>query len=133
MTLFYPLKQTTLHIPGTGPAHDSGRGHLFIVLTSPDAQEEVLCVSISSVYVKCDETCVLSKGDHDFIKHDSFVFYALTKKYTVKHLRDRVNDGDVTYKGLISEEIYETICDGLLDSRLSPPWAMAYFNENASN
>jgi hypothetical protein len=131
--LFVPLKQTTIHIPGTGPSHDPDRGHLFFVLTSPSAAGDVLCVSSSRVYPKCDGTCILSAGCHPFIKQESFVLYAKVQIYQVRHIIERVRDGDVTYKGLIGDELFERICDGLLDSPHTPPYARAYFNSNASN
>jgi hypothetical protein len=131
--LFVPLKQTTIHVPDTGPAHDPSRGHLFFVLTSPSAEQDVLCVSSSRAYPKCDRTCVLETGCHDFIRQESFILYAKPEIYRVKLICDRVRDGDVTYKGLISEDIFERICDGLLDSPHTPPYARDYFNRNATN
>lgn len=59
--------------------------------------------------------------------------YAKAQIYRVKHICDRVWGGEVTYKGLIGDEIFERISDGLLDSPHTPPWARPYFNLNASN
>jgi hypothetical protein len=132
-SLFVPFKQTTIHVPGTGPAHDPDRGHLFIILTSPSAAGDVLSVSCSRAYPRCDRTCVLEAGCHRFIRKESFILYAKPEIYRVDLIRARVRDGDVTYKGLIGDGLFERICDGLLDSPHTPPYARTYFNLNASN
>lgn len=133
MSFFVPLKQTTLHIPNTGPAHDRRRGHLFVILTSPSSDKKVLTVSISSAHDRCDKTCMLNAGVHKFIRHDSFVLYALVQMYDADVLCNNHKEGICEYMGLIDHEIFERICDGLLDSEHTPPWARNYFIANADN
>ena len=66
---------STLLIP-TG-----GVNHLHIVCNDPmnfagRVPASCLLVNLSSVVPKCDRTLVLRVGDHPFVNHDSFVFYA---------------------------------------------------------
>jgi hypothetical protein len=132
MRLFIPLRQTTLHIPGTGPERDPERGHLFIVLTSPNVEKQVLATSVSSYYPRCDHTCILESGCHKFIKRKSFVLYAQASTFPAEKIIQRVQDGEIRYMGLIEETIFEKICDGLLDSPHTSPHIRAFFNRNAT-
>jgi len=82
MTLFVPFRRATLLIP-SGSNQNLERKHLFVLLTDPietkDFDEKhVLLVNITSVPegLPYDSTCVLKIGEHRFVKHDSYVFYA---------------------------------------------------------
>ncbi len=70
---------STLLIPS------GGCDHLHIICSDPmnfpgRAPGSCLLINVSSFVPKCDRTVTLSKGDHPFICHDSFVFYR--KAYT---------------------------------------------------
>ncbi len=82
MSLFVPYRRATLLIP-SGPAHDPDRKHLFIVLTDPAqvleyTEKYSLLVGVASVQTDLphDPTCLLDAGDHEFIRHKSYVHYA---------------------------------------------------------
>jgi len=68
------------------PLDDSHSEHLWIVLTNPNADGEILIVSITTVYAhdkdKADMTMLLHKGEHRFITRDSYIYYreAMIKK-----------------------------------------------------
>lgn len=49
--------------------------HLFIVISSI-IDEKVLLVNVTSKKENNDHTCVLDKGDHPFVRHDSIINYA---------------------------------------------------------
>lgn len=81
--LFIPVERATLLIC-SGPPNDPNRKHLFIILTNPICingctEKSVLLVSICSVSNDryYDKTCLLSIGDHEFIKHESYINYGM--------------------------------------------------------
>jgi len=91
-------------------------------------------VPISSRHEKCDKTCLLGKGDHDFIVHDSFVFYAKADIYEDANIIYRVHkEKSITNKGLIDEKIFALICAGLLGSRYVRPLIKKYYEINKAN
>ena len=49
--------------------------HLYIVI-SPVVKRKVLLVNITSKKESSDLSCILNKGDHEFIRHESVVNYA---------------------------------------------------------
>lgn len=83
---------STLLVP-TGSA-----SHLHIICSDPmsfqgRAPNSCLMVNLSSVVPKCDQTLLLEVGDHPFIKHSSFVFFAKASIEAASHLESCVNSG----------------------------------------
>ena len=80
--LYVPYRRATLLVP-SGPAHDPDQKHLFVLLTDPahvqdyEAKQSLL-VGVTTIHagIPHDSACVLYAGDHAFIKHKSFVYYA---------------------------------------------------------
>lgn len=116
---FIPRRSFRLHIPNTGPDRDPGRGHLYIILNDVCKDGNHLLVPVCSMRDKCDRTCLLGRGDHDFIKHDSFVAYNLMRLYSSSHLIAQVSGRVISYEGLIEEKIFARIHDEVRNSRLS--------------
>lgn len=121
MSPFTPSSRASLLIPDTGPTYDLGRSHLFIVLTDPCEQNDVLIVPVSSVRSRCDCTCLLKNDDHAFIKHDSFIDFRLAQRWPAATIGRKVDDGVITYKGKIDETLYRSICEGFFYSPFAIP------------
>lgn len=135
MTLFIPAKRATVLIP-SGPAHDPGRFHLFILLTDAiTAEKLVLIVSISSVKagVWHDDTCVLAIGDHPFIKQASWVDYRSARIEPAAKLTSGVHKGLLVAQGTISHAVFLRICEGLLKSPQAKPRFGSFYLEACGN
>jgi hypothetical protein len=130
MAIFYPTRRTSLFIPNTGPSFDQDKGHLYIVLTDPCPDKQNLAVPVCTCRQKYDNSCLLGKGDHDFLKHNSFVFYAKAELFAAEVLIKRVIDGDITYKGLVDEGIFARISHGLTTSPFVVPSIFKYYEAN---
>ena len=116
MKLFMPLCRAAMLIP-SGPESDPDRKHLFILMTDPVTQEEVvLIVSVSTAKdgIYHDPACLLFKGDHSFIRHKSYVLPA-------NDLLRGFNAGKFEAKEAMDTAIFARICAGLIDSRHTPP------------
>lgn len=133
MRTFSPSKRDCLLIPDTGPIDDIERAHLFIALTDPCPQKDILLAPICSVYPKCKKTCVLRPGDHGFIKVESFVDYSNTIRRSVSAVEKLVRNGRIVYKGKIAEEIFKQICEGLSFSLFVTPGVKNYYNKNSKS
>lgn len=128
MTEFVLQRRATLHIPDTGPRHEEERGHLFIVLTNACSVGDHLLVPVCSQHKRCDHACLLGAGDHNFIKKPSYIAYSHARRYSGSSLAQRVIDGDVTYRGLLKEQVFALVCAGLKESRLTPLAMKLYFS-----
>lgn len=50
-------------------------GHLWVVASLPIADGSIAMVNFTSHAPPCDETCVVSAGEHPFIKHKTIIKY----------------------------------------------------------
>ena len=91
--------------------------HLFIMLTKAitnkeSGEDECLLVNISSVRKTVafyDTTCVLLPGDHEFIKHESYVVYSEAR---IESLTELQKDS-LKSMGMVKDSVFELICKGL--------------------
>ena len=133
MKLFVPYRRATLLIP-SGPAHDSERKHLFVVLTDPAevfdfAGKHSLLVDIASIYpdIPHDPACELHAGDHEFIQHKSYIAYAHARIEPSQKLVNGVKSGDLVPKTILAQEIFARVCKGLAESRFTAPRIIAFY------
>lgn len=122
MSLFIPARRATLLLPSPS-VDDPNRKHLFIILTDPVGdKQEVLLVSASSVKKNLphDTSCLLYPGDHEFIRHPSYVVYNMPRIETAPSLIKGAKLGQLIPKGMIGEDVFTRICQGLLDSTRTP-------------
>lgn len=123
---FIPRKTFCLHIPNTGPDRDPQRGHLFVILNDACEKGLHLLVPICGARPRCDQTCLLGKGDHKFLYKDSFVAYNLMDLYSSSDIRKRVDDKIITYEGVMDEKIFARVHEGVRLSRYTARKHRAY-------
>jgi hypothetical protein len=70
-----------------GGAEVHGDDHLWVIINDPQAHDgAAVFVNVSTIRAKTDTTCILRRGDHPFIKHDSYVRFRSAKKALVEEL-----------------------------------------------
>lgn len=96
MTFYSPYKKGTVLAPA------GRKNHLHVICNNPihypiNNCDYVLVVNITSIYpnVPYDKTCLLNTGDHDFIKHPSYVFYGDAIICQVPNIMLRVKNNDI--------------------------------------
>ena len=66
--------------------------HLWIIATDPDPQSNLaVIVSVTTLRHAADQTVVLRKGDHQFIQHDSAVYFGDSRIIDVSRLKEYPN------------------------------------------
>lgn len=133
MKLFVPYRRATLLIP-SGPAHDSERKHLFVVVTDPAqvldyTEKHSLLIGITTVHTHVfhDPACELHTGDHAFIRHKSFVNYAEARIEPSQKIVNGVKHGLLVPKDMLADELFARVCKGLLDSRFTAPRTKSFY------
>lgn len=113
---YTPYRTGTLLIP-SGPSN-----HLYVILTDANAAEEHLLASITSVPEVgfYDPTCILTIGDHPFLKHESYVFYRKADVQRATRIARLVNKNFYIPREDMAEEITQRILDGILASDFTP-------------
>jgi hypothetical protein len=94
---------------------------MYVVLTDPDEQGDILLVSVSTIQDRTvDRTVVLKPGDHGHIRRDSYVDYAFTIKKPARTIdriaqtRNAFDDQDMPPR------LLTRIQDGVFESRHTP-------------
>lgn len=133
MSLFVPFKRATLLIP-SGPLNVPDRKHLFVLLTDPVEaagfdEKQVLLVNITSVPrgLPYDSTCIIQPGEHRFIKHKSYVFYAKARIETANALLRGVKSGQLIPHEIMDHALVKRIGDGLQQSPHTTPKMLRFY------
>jgi hypothetical protein len=107
----------------------SGKKHVKIVISDPDAEDMVLVVSVSSISLayQHDTSCELSSSDHPWLKHPSFVAYIhSTELNRIKILQERFR-GEIILKEDVSDELLKKIQQGARRTKFLKPKFKKYF------
>jgi len=100
------------------PAHStqSERQHLWIVVTNPNAENNVLIVNITSLKSWQDQTVILNKGEHPFITEPSCVFYREAEIVDNLKLDQAERMGAIVRRECCSESVMNLVRNGLVAS-----------------
>lgn len=116
----------------TMPRFDGGYPHLYFVLNDPDSNGKFLIVNVTSCLKPeaDDETVILSRADHTFLRHDSFVFYAKATVTREDLIVRAIRDIEVCrqYEDADPEVLLDIQC-GLFESEYTPEKIKEYFKQ----
>jgi hypothetical protein len=96
--------------------------HLRIVVTNPDLNGRFIIVNMTTMRAGADQTTVLKPGDHQLVRHESFVLYGASRMSTVAALEKETEQGlavrtTPSFSGLTLKRIQA----GILNSEFTPP------------
>lgn len=100
--------------------------HLFVVLANPNTYPDEgygqrLClVSVNFTSIRngqhIDSACIITEGEHPFIRHDSYVLYERMQFIDYERTCEAVNSGVYRASTPISAELLQRIIDGIQQS-----------------
>lgn len=103
--------------------------HLHIVITSPDADGNVLLVSVTTLRKWSDKTVVLRVGEHPFIKHDSCIAYQYAIIKDGNELDEALNARPGLRREPLTPAILNRVQRGLLESDFTENGIRHYFRD----
>jgi hypothetical protein len=114
----------------SGTYHRPDLKHLFIVCTDACENGNHVLVSITSwTNDLCDGTTRLSKGDHPFVRKDSYMFYRGARIENAEVIQVGLDEGKFEfYEDPMSDEWVKKIMDGLCKSIHTPKKVKKYAN-----
>lgn len=117
----------TLLIP-SGPSHDLSRRHLYVVCTDPCENGDQLIVSVTTwTNNLCDGTCILQAHEHEWLTHQSYVFYRKARIEAARTLDNGVAQGIFEPRGEMNRQTFLRICNGICRSSQTPRKIKRYF------
>ena len=108
------------------PKPNQSTAHLWVVLTDPDNESppHVAIVNLTSSAV--DDTVILTRGDHPFVRHETYIYYEDAKIVPAQKLVEAVNMGISEYREEFQPAVLERVQDGLLTSPHVSPKVREY-------
>jgi hypothetical protein len=99
--------------------------HLHVVIWGPGPLawladgDQILLASVTTIYpgVPFDDACVLAPGEHEFIEHESWVYYRCVRVDTPEHVKHMVDQGLWPRRAACSAEILHRMRVGLCKSK----------------
>lgn len=93
--------------------------HLWIVVAGPTDGAEFVIFNLTTWKDGCDESCIVRRGDHPFVTHDSFIAYARGQILSTNNwiLLQRYG---CTIRDPVSPELLDRIRHGALASDFTP-------------
>lgn len=99
--------------------------HLWVVVTEPDDDDNVICVCFLTQTPLTDPTTLCAVGEHPFFKEPTAVGYNFAARYTVKRITNNLQGGSFTKKRTCSIDLFGKVRDGLLKSDRTPKYILA--------
>ncbi len=95
--------------------------HLWIVLSDPSIDpEKVLIVNLTTLDARKEQICVLNRGDHPWIKHETCVNFADSIITTLAKLNAARAGGALQMRAPLSPGLLKKIREAVLDSERIP-------------
>lgn len=94
--------------------------HLWVVVTAPNEKGELVIVSITTLRHDGDQTVILQRGDHPFIRHQSTVFFGDAMIVEVERLHQWIEAGIAQPQPTCTAELAKLIQDGIFASDYTP-------------
>jgi len=118
----------TMLIP-SGTAHNPNNRHLFIVCNDTDADGNNLIVSVSTYSnPRCDGTCILETHEHDWLRHQSYVFYRKIRIEAADALERGILEGSILQQADMNQQVFLKVINGICRSPQTPRKIKMYFN-----
>ena len=117
------MRKVTLLLP-TFTGDNDDLKHLFFLLTDPcfdgelNQENAILLVNCSSVKPDKphDNACYIEQGEHEFIKHRSYIVYKQARIETLEQIERGISTGRFIKKEIINDELYKRILKGAFTS-----------------
>lgn len=118
-----PLKVGSAFImKGTGGANNPDGAHLIVCIAKVPPDQNYIVVPVVSLHAFSDKSCVLSVGDHPFIRHESCAAYDHARCISIAAFRSEVKSGRIIQQPSASTDVLGRLQVGLVKSDETEPW-----------
>lgn len=95
--------------------------HLWVVMTEPNDDGDIVAVMLATLRDRSDTTCILQAGAHAWIKHDTVPAYQIAEWQSIQRLQRLIDQKLVTPRDPLSAALLLRIQQGALDSARTSP------------
>jgi hypothetical protein len=102
------------------PLNEDNQGeHLWVIATEPDSEGLIAIASFTSLRGAKDQTVILRKTEHPFLKWDTCIIYVLAEIMSVDNLQAHRQCGRAKMHQDVTPEVLRLILDGFSASDLT--------------
>ena len=113
----------------SGPSHDEGREHRFIICNEPCEDGFVLLLPISGWSNDlCDPTCKIEQWAHPPLTKDSYVFYRQSRIESVETIAKGIETGVLCPCEDVNTALFLKATNGILRSKQTKKNIKKYWN-----
>jgi len=96
--------------------------HLWVVISYPELcpKDPVVVVSLVSCKPYIERTCILNRGDHPFVKHETAVYYRALQTYSIGRIENIIGSDQVDTLAPMRPAVLARIRGGALHSPMVP-------------
>ena len=99
--------------------------HLWMVLSDPAKNVRVVLANLSSAPCPSGERCVIKRGEHSFVSHDSYVRFRLVRVEEREQLDKVLAGGMLKPSDALSPAVLKRVQEAVGRSRVVPTEAQA--------
>ena len=111
-------------------ATENEKPHLWIVVTNPNKENQILIVNLTTLKERQDQTVVLDVGDHPFVTKASSIFYREAEIADNTKLEQAERAGAIAKREGCRPEVIKLVRDGVNASPHTRRAIKAFFNDN---
>lgn len=109
------------------PGHDTA--HLWVILTAPDAQGQVLLINFTTLRPHSDATVVIQSGEHPFVVHSTVAHYADVRLTGASAIEAAITSGHFRTHQDCSAALLGRLIAGVLASPYAPEKIKRYVSK----
>ncbi len=122
------IKKRATFILKSATTHAPHKKHLFVICTNIDRDERYLIIPVcTKTNRQHNEYCIITAGEHKFIRHESYIAYQHAKIEPASFLRDGIRHED------INGQLFLRICNGIEKSKRMARIYKKYYLKNKDN
>lgn len=110
------------------PGHDTA--HLWVVLTAPDTNAQVLLINFTTLRSHSDTTVVIQPGEHPFVMHATAVHYADVRLTGAIAIEAAIASGHFRTHHDCSAALLDRLLAGVLASKQTPEKIKRYLRKS---
>lgn len=97
-------------------ALSGGTRHLWVVITNPNSAGEVAIVNLTTRKPPCDDSCIVTPGEHPFVAQESIAWYRRATLAQITDLRNAVQQGLIDPDTRVSSALLQRLQQGAIAS-----------------
>jgi hypothetical protein len=87
--------------------------HLHIIISDPAKDpHQIVTANFTTCPPQVDKSCVVSRKDHSFLRHQSYVWYGQNRLLSLALFESSLNSGALILNDPVSQELLKRILNG---------------------